>query len=114
MNNVISIAAVRSEKMKQALSVHCRTGEAAIVEARRAGTILAERIICRDQFAEILNSVGDYLVLDYADIRSIRPAAVAQTSIVNASGGFQFAPQITPGTRTVPVLPFAPRQRRRP
>ncbi len=113
MNNVISIAAVRSQKLKQVLSVHSRTGEPAIVEAR-TDTILAERIICRDRFAEILNSVGDYLVLDYADIRSVRPAAVAQTSIVNASGGFQFAPQPVPTTRTVPVLPFEPRRHRRP
>ena len=112
MSNVISIAAARSEKLKQALSIHSRKGEAVIVEGR-TGTILAERIICRDRFAEILNSVGDYLVLDYADVRSIRPAAVAQTSIVNASGGFQLAPQLTAATRTVPVLPFAPPQRRR-
>ena len=113
MSNVISIAAVRSEKLKQALSTHSREGEAAIIETR-TGTILAERIICRDRFAEILNSIGDYLVLDYADIRSIRTAAVAQTSIVNANGGFQPAPQLAVVARTVPILPFAPRRRRRP
>lgn len=113
MNNVISIAAVRSEKMKEALSVLSRNGEAAIIETR-TGSILAERIICRDRFAEILDSVGDYLVLEYANIRAIQPAAVTQTSIVNASGGFQFVPQFTATARTVPVLPFAPRQRRRP
>ena len=113
MNNVISIAAVRSEKMKQALSVLTRKGAAVIIEAR-TGSILAERIICRDRFAEILDNVGDYLVLDYANIRSIRPVEVTQTSIVNASGGFQFVPQLTAVARPVPVLPFAPRQRRRP
>jgi hypothetical protein len=113
MNKVISIAAARSEKMKQALSVLSRNGEAAIIEAR-TGSILAERIICRDQFAEILDNVGDYQVLEYANIRSVRPAAVTQTSVVNASGGFQFVPQLTATARTVPVLPFAPRQRRRP
>jgi hypothetical protein len=113
MSKVISIAAVRSEKMKQALSVLSRNGEAAIIEAR-TGSILAERIICRDQFAEILDNVGDYLVLEYANIRSIRPAVVTQTSVVNASGGFQFVPQLKATARTVPVLPFAPRQRRRP
>jgi hypothetical protein len=113
MNNVISIAAVRSEKMKQTLSVLSRTGEAAIIEAR-TGSIRAERIICRDQFAEILDSAGDYLVLDYASIRSILPAPVTQTSVVNANGAFQFGPQLTAAKPTVPVLPFAPRQRRRP
>jgi hypothetical protein len=113
MNNVISIAAVRSEKLKQALSVHSRTGEAAIIEAR-TGTILAKRIICRERFAEILNSVGDYLVLDYADIRSIRSVVVAQTSIVNASGGFQSAPAFLTVARAVPILPFEPRRRLKP
>lgn len=112
-NNVISFAAFRLEKLKQALSIHGSNGEAVIIEAG-TGTIFAERIICRDRFAEILNGAGDYLVVDYADIRSIRPAAVVQTSIVNASGGFQFVQHSTSVPRTVPVLPFEPRQRRRP
>jgi hypothetical protein len=113
MSNVISIAAVRSGKLKAALSTHSRKGEAAIIQAR-SGMILAERIICRDRFAEILNSAGDYLVLDYADIRSVRSATVAQTSIVNGSGEFQPAHQFVAGTRTVPILPFEPRLHRRP
>jgi hypothetical protein len=113
MSNIISLAEVRSEKLKQALSVHGSKGEAAIIEAG-TGTIFAQRIICRDRFAEILDSAGDYLVVDYADIRSIRPAAVTQTSIVNANGGFQFVQHSASAPRTVPVLPFEPRRRRRP
>jgi hypothetical protein len=113
MSNVISIAAVRSEKLKKALSIHSRKGEAAIIQAR-SGMILAERITCRDRFAEIINGVGDYLVLDYADIRSIRSATVAQTSIVNASGGFQPAHPFAAGTQIGPILPFEPRCRRTP
>jgi len=111
MNNVISIAAVRSEKLKQALSIHARNGEAVIVEAR-TGAIFAERIICRDRFAEIFNSVGDHVVVDYSDIRSIRPAAVAQTSVVNSHGEFLTVQQPAVGTRTVPILPFVLRRRR--
>jgi molybdopterin biosynthesis enzyme len=113
MSNVISIAAVRAEKLKQALSIHSQKRETVIIEVR-TGTIFAERIICRDRFAEILNSAGDYLVLDYADIRSVRSATVAQTSIVNGSGEFQPAHQFVAGTRTVPILPFEPRLHRRP
>lgn len=94
--------------MRQALSVHARKGEAVMIDVA-AGSILAERVICRDAFTEILNSFGEYFVVDYADIRSIRPAAVAQTSVVNARGEFSpaFGP-VTP-TRTVPVLPFTRR-----
>ena len=72
--------------------IHARNGETVIVETR-GGTIVAEKITCREPFAEILNSFGDYFVVDYADIRSIRPAAVAQTSVVNARGEFLPAPR---------------------
>ena len=112
MSNVISIAAVRAEKLKQALSIHSQKRETVIIEVR-TGTIFAERIICRDRFAEILNSVGDYFVVDYADIRSLHPAAVVQTSVVNARGEFLTAQNSASATRTVPVLPFVSRKRHR-
>lgn len=115
MSNIISLAEGRSEKLKQALSVHGSEGEATIIEAGAgtifARTISAQRTICRDRFAEILDSAGDYLVVDYADIRSIRPAAVAQTGIINANGGFQFVQHSTSEPPTVPVLSFEPRRR---
>ncbi len=112
MSNVISLAAVRSEKLKQALSIHSRNRETVIIESR-TGPIFSDRIVCRDRFAEILNSVGDYVVLDYADIRAIRPAAIAQTSIVNTGGEFLPVQDFAAGQRTVPILPFEPRRRRR-
>ena len=111
MNNVISLSDMRAAKLKHALTTHARNGEAVVVETR-TGLISAEKINCRDQFAEILNSFGDYFVVDYADIRSVRPAA-AQTSIVNASGDFVSAHGLVIAARTVEVLPFSRRARRR-
>lgn len=112
MSNVVSLAAVRSEKLKQALSMHGSKGEAVVIETG-SGAISVERMICRERFAEILSSAGEYLVLDYTDILSIRAVAVAQTSIVNANGRFQFLEHSPPEARTVPILPFEPRRRRR-
>ena len=62
------------------------------------GSIYTQRITCRDRFVEILNTVGDFAVVDYSDIRSIRPATVAQTSVVNARG--EFLPVQQPDRRT--------------
>ena len=111
MNNVILLADVRAAKLKLALSTHARNGEAVIVETR-TGPISAEKINCCEQFAEILNSFGDYSIVDYADIRSVRPAA-AQTSVINARGEFVAAHEMVIATRTVSVLPFSRRARRR-
>jgi hypothetical protein len=112
MNNVISFAAARAERLKQALSIHARNGEAVVVETAN-GPIAAEKIACRGRFAEIFNSVGDYFVVAYADIRSLRPVAAAQTSIVNASGDFlPFHERVT-AAPPVEILPFARKQRRR-
>ncbi len=111
MSNVISIAAVRAERLKQALVTHARNGEAVRVETR-TDVISAEKITCRGRFAEILNAFGDYFVVDYLDIRSVRPIAVAQHSVVNARG--EFAPFNDPVTGSCPgaILPFAPLERR--
>jgi hypothetical protein len=113
MSNVISIAAVRSEKLRQALSTHGRKGETVIIDTR-IGTITAEKITCRDRFAEILNTAGDFAVVDYKDIRSLQPVVSTQTSIVSASGEFLPVKQSIAGAGPVPVLPFVPGKRRRP
>ncbi len=113
MSNVISIAAVRAERTRQALAVHARNGETVIVETR-TGSIIAEKIACGERFAEILNSFGDYFVVDYTDVRSVRPAAaVVQTSVVNARGEFLPVAGAANATHAVAILPFARRARRR-
>lgn len=112
MNNVISFAAVRAERLKQALSAHARNGETVVVETP-SGPIAAEKITCRGRFAEIFNSLGDYFVVDYSDIRSLRPVALAQTSVVNARGDFLPFHETVTAARPVEILPFARRQRRR-
>jgi hypothetical protein len=113
MNNVVSLAKVRSESLKQALATHGRNGATIIVETR-SGTVSAEKFNCRDRSVEILDGFGDYFVIDYADIRSLQSAAaVAQTSVVNARG--EFLPARNPATATGPVviLPFTRRNRRK-
>lgn len=112
MSNVVSIAAVRAERLKQALAIHGRNGEAVVIETR-SGSITAEKINCRGRFAEILDNFGDYFVIDYHDIRSLQPAAVAQTSVVNARGEFLPVNNQAAASRPVAIIPFARRQRRK-
>jgi hypothetical protein len=112
MSNVISIAAVRAERTRQSLSVQARDGSPMIVETR-TGTIAAARITCRDRFAEIIDTFGDYSIVEYADIRSARPAAIPQTSVVNARGEFLPAHNPVTAASAVAILPFARRARRR-
>ena len=112
MSNVISIAAVRAERLKQALAIHSRNGESVVIETRN-GSISAEKITCRGRFAEILNAFGDYFVIDYADIRSLRPVAVAQHSAVNARGDFIPVHEAVTAAAPVAILPFTALRRRR-
>lgn len=112
MSNVIPIAAMRAERLKRALEAYGRNGEPVIVETRTA-QIFAEKITCRGRFAEILNGFGDYFVIDYADIRSLRPIAVAQNSAVNAWGEFIPVHEAVASPSQVAVVPFVPRHGRR-
>jgi hypothetical protein len=84
-----------------------------VVIETRTGLITAEKITCRERFAEVLNSFGDYFVIDYADIRSLKPATAVHTSVVNARGDFLPLHNTVTATRTVEILPFARRARRK-
>jgi hypothetical protein len=108
MSNVISIASMRADRLKQALSSYACSDEAVIIELA-AGSIVAGRIICRDLFAEILDRVGEYFVVAYGDIRSLRAVSVEQTSVVNFRG--EFSQSHKTGPQTVSVLPFRHRRR---
>ena len=111
MSNVISIEAVRAERLKQALASHSHDGAAVIIETR-SGQVTAERIDCRERFVEVLDGFGDYFVINYNDIRSLHTMAVAQTSVVNARG--EFLPAHSPAaSEAVAILPFARRARRK-
>lgn len=112
MSNVISIAAVRAERLKQTLAIHGRNGETVVIETR-TGSMTAEEINCRERFAEILDNFGDYFVIDYNDIRSLQPAAVAQTSVVNARGEFLPVHNPAAASRPVAIIPFVRRRRRK-
>jgi hypothetical protein len=112
MDNVISIAAVRAERLRQALAIHASNGERVVIETR-TGPIVADKITCRGDFAEILNSVGDYFVVGYADIRCVRPLTGAQTSVISVHGDFHPGHDPVIATPAVAILPFARRARRR-
>jgi hypothetical protein len=112
MSNVISIATVRAEKLKQALAIHGRNGEAVIVETRRGGQVIAEKTNCRERFVEVFDRFGDYFTIDYNDIRALHPAAVEQTSAVNARGQFLPTFNIAVASRPAVVLPFDRRPRK--
>ncbi|MGD9923006.1 MAG: hypothetical protein AB7V13_16430 [Pseudorhodoplanes sp.] len=112
MSNIISLAEKRADRLKRALCVHARNGEPALIETR-TGVIAARRIVCRESFAEVLDSAGDYFILDYADIRALRCATVTQTSFVNASGDFPAVQCVPSAPPSVAILPFARIARRR-
>ncbi|HWV52951.1 hypothetical protein [Pseudorhodoplanes sp.] len=112
MSNVISIAAVRAKRLRESLAIHGRDGEMVIIETRTR-TITAVRIVCRELFAEVLDGFGDYFVLDYNEIRSMQPATVAQTSVVNARGEFLPVQHPAPTSAAVAIIPFTRRQRRK-
>ncbi|MGV3635346.1 MAG: hypothetical protein ACO1NY_13430 [Pseudorhodoplanes sp.] len=112
MSNIISIAAVRGEKLKQALTIHSRQGDAVVIETR-SRRVTAERINCRELFVEVLDGRGDYLVIDYNDIRALHAMAIAQTSVVNARGEFLPAHNPAAAAGPVAILPFLRRVRRK-
>jgi len=110
MSNVISIAAVRADRVKRSLADHGQRGEFTLIETK-TGLISAKTVVCRERFAEILNVFGDYSVVDYAEIRSVRPVAVAQHSVINAHGDFVPAHEPARAPTPVAVLPFTPRRK---
>jgi hypothetical protein len=112
MSNVICIAGIRAQRVKEALNIHCRKGEAIVIETRQA-RVLAERLICRERFAEVLDAFGNYFVIDYNDIISLHTNEVAQTSVVNARGEFFTADKAAATSRPVTILPFEQRPRRK-
>ncbi|MFZ5691020.1 MAG: hypothetical protein ACOY5F_07165 [Pseudomonadota bacterium] len=105
MSKVISITAVRAERLKQVLAIHAGKRETVIVETA-GGHVSAEKIICRERFVEILDVNGDYRVIDYSDIRAVRAAALAQTSVVNARGEFMPTLKLAASSRPAAILPF--------
>lgn len=111
MGIVISLVDIRNGRMKDTLLVYALEGETAIVETRTC-LITAEKILCRDTFAEMFNSVGDYFAVDYSDIRDIRPATSAvQTSAMNASGDWVAAPERSEHNVGAALLRFPGRSR---
>ncbi|RKE69726.1 hypothetical protein DFP91_4165 [Pseudorhodoplanes sinuspersici] len=111
MGIVISLTDIRNGRMRNTLLSYALEGESAMVETR-ASLIAAEKILCRDTFAEMFNSAGDYFAVDYSDIRDVRPARwSAQTSAVNASGDWLAVPERLNHSGSATLLHFPRRSR---
>ena len=77
MSNVISLAERRNAKIRDRILTFALNGEAVILETR-TGLIRADRLICRENAAQIYNSHGEsYVVVGYRDIRDVRPGVNA-------------------------------------
>ena len=86
MSNVISLAERRNAKIRDRILTFALNGEAVILETR-TGLIRADRLICRDNAAHVYNSHGEsFVVVEYRDIRDVRPGVTPQISVVSESG----------------------------
>jgi hypothetical protein len=112
MGNVISITAVRVERVRQVLTTYGGNGEPVDIVTPN-GRVAAERLICRECFVEVLDNYGNYFVIDYNDVVALHPAAVAQTSVVNARGEFLPSQNVPAVPRQVTILPFERRSSRK-
>lgn len=112
MDNVVSLVDVRNGRLRSQLLSHAKAGETVVIETR-TGLISAEKILCRASFAEILNTFGDYFVVEYADIKSMRAVSTVQTSAVNGAGDWvTVAHDRMPRVTTSRIVPFRGRSRR--
>lgn len=87
MAEIISFAERHNAKIRDRLMNFALNREAVILETR-TGAIRADRLICRENAAEIVNSTSHNVVVGYGEIRHIRPAITPQISVINAHGDF--------------------------
>jgi hypothetical protein len=85
MAEIISFAERRNAKIRDRLMTFALQGEAVIIETR-TGLVRADRLICRDHVAEIINSWGESVVIGYGEVRDVRPGVIPQLSTVSAAG----------------------------
>jgi hypothetical protein len=113
MSNVISLAERRNAKIRDRMLTFALNGEAVILETR-TGLIRADRLVCRENSAEIYNAHGEgYVVVGYGDIRDVRPGVTPQISVVSAAGDWVVPSDGIARTEPSRVLAFARRGRRR-
>jgi len=112
MSQVISFADFRNAKIRDRLLTFGLNGEAVIIETR-TGLIRADRFVCREHSAEIINSYGENTIVGYGDIRDVRPAVVPQISIVSSSGDWVVPTDGIARSEPNRVLAFARPGRRR-
>jgi hypothetical protein len=113
MSNVISLAERRNAKIRDRMLTFALDGEPVILETR-TGLIRADRLVCRENSAEIYNAHGEgYVVVGYGDIRDVRPGVTPQISVVSAAGDWVVPSDGIARTEPSRVLAFARRGRRR-
>lgn len=112
MAEIISFAERRNARLRDRLVTFARNGEPVLLETR-TGLIRADRLICLDHAAQILNSWGEKLAVSYADIREVRPAVTAQLSTIDDYGDFVVPSDLAARGGSSRVLAFARPGRRR-
>jgi hypothetical protein len=112
MSNVVSFVERRNAKIRDRMLTFALNGEAVILETR-TGPIRADRMICRENAAEIHNSHGETFILGYGDIRDLRPGVTPQISAVSAAGDWVLPSDGIARTEPSRVLAFARPGRRR-
>jgi hypothetical protein len=108
MSQVISFAEYRNAKIRDRMLTLALNGEAVILETHN-GLIRAERVICLEHVAEIRNSHGGTSIVDYSDVRDVRPGATPQISAVSAAGDWVLPSDGIARTEPSRVVAFARR-----
>ncbi len=112
MAEIISFAERRSAKIRDRLMTLALKGEAVIIETR-AGPVRADRLICREHAAEIVNAWGEGFVIGYGEIREVRPGVTPQLSTISAAGDWIVPNDFITQREPSRVLAFARPGRRR-
>ncbi len=112
MADIISFTEHRNAKIRERLTSFALNGESVVIETR-TGLIRADRLICREHAAEIINSLSHNLVIGYGEIRQVRPAITPQVSVISAHGDFVVPTDGFAGSESSRVLAFARPGRRR-
>jgi hypothetical protein len=109
MSDVISLAERRNAKIRDRMLTFALNGEPVILETRK-GVIRADRLICRENAAEIYNAHGEsFVVVSYGDIRDVRPGVTPQISVVSEAGDWVLPSDGIARTEPSRVLAFARR-----
>ncbi len=112
MAEIISFAERRNARLRDRLMTFALKGEPVIIETR-TGLVRADRVICGETVASVLNSWGEKVAIGYGEIRDVRPGVVPQLSTISDHGDFVVPNHFVAPTEPTRILAFARPGRRR-